>query len=82
MFEVNPCCDVILKEIIEGYRNIPVANIGDARGRFGCMSWMIKPMNPEYETLRSRPDRADIPGGQPGYPCRPGDGPPWGRSCH
>ena len=33
------------QEIIDGYRNIPVANIGDARGRFGCMSWMIKPMN-------------------------------------
>ena len=47
MFVVNPCCDVIPKEIIEGYRNIPVANIGDARGRFGCMSWMIKPMNPD-----------------------------------
>ena len=47
MFLVNPCCDVIPKEIIEGYRNIPVANIGDARGRFGCMSWMIKPMNPD-----------------------------------
>ena len=47
MFVVNPCCDVIPKEIIESYRNIPVANIGDARGRFGCMSWMIKPMNPD-----------------------------------
>lgn len=46
MFVVNPCCDVIPKEIIEGYRDIPVANVGDARGRFGCMSWMIKPMDP------------------------------------
>lgn len=47
LFLVNSCCDFIPQEIIAGYKKIPVANIGDARGRFGCMSWMIKPMNPD-----------------------------------
>lgn len=53
MFIVNPCKNSLPEEITDGFRDIPVANIGDARGRFGCMSWTIKPLNPHMRLCGS-----------------------------
>mgnify|MGYP003586861376 CR=1 FL=1 len=44
MFIINPCRDLIAPETIRGYEGLAVANVGDARGRFGCMSYRIKPV--------------------------------------
>ena len=47
VFIINECSDRILEEIVKEYEGLAVANIGDARGRFGCMSWIIKPLHPD-----------------------------------
>lgn len=53
MFVINPCCDPVPSDILEGFRGIGVANIGDARGRFGCMSFKMKPVTPNMRLLGS-----------------------------
>ncbi len=51
MFVINQCCDRIPAEVVEGWRGIGVANIGDARGRSGCMSHRMKPVTPAMRLL-------------------------------
>ncbi len=46
MFIINTCFDRIPPETVLGFKDLSVANIGDARGRFGCMSYRIKPLAP------------------------------------
>lgn len=44
MFIINPCREFFPTEIVRDFKDIAVANVGDARGRFGCMSHRIKPL--------------------------------------
>ena len=46
MYRINRCMRPITQEVIEGFRTIAVPTIGDAQGRFGCMSYAIKPLSP------------------------------------
>lgn len=36
------------KELVEGFKGIPVANIGDCMNRFACMDARIKPVNKQH----------------------------------
>ena len=51
MYRINRCMRPIAREVIEGFRTIAVPTIGDALGRFGCMSYAIKPLSPSMRTV-------------------------------
>jgi 4-hydroxy-4-methyl-2-oxoglutarate aldolase len=51
MYRINRRVSPIASEVIEGFREIAVPTIGDAQGRFGCMSYAIKPLSPEMRLV-------------------------------
>lgn len=48
MYEINRRVSAVPRRVVDQLAAFPVALIGDAMGRYGCMEYMIKPLHEQF----------------------------------